>query len=145
MKKLLLIVGVAIVAYLGLARNHDVAISQSAGTGSQSEQTLARAFEDQKSNFQIEGRGIVTRVLADDVDGSRHQRFIIELDSGQTLLLTHNLDLARRIAAIREGDPISFNGEYEWNPEGGVIHWTHHDPDGQHTAGWIVHNGRKYQ
>ncbi len=82
---------------------------------------------------------------ADDVDGSRHQRFTIELESGQTLLVTHNIDLALRIAAIGEGDPISFNGEYEWNPEGGVIHWTHHDPDGQHTAGWIVHNGRKYQ
>jgi hypothetical protein len=33
----------------------------------------------------------------------------------------------------------------KWNPQGGVIHWTHHDPAGRHLSGWVKHNGRTYQ
>lgn len=160
MKRLLLVIVVAVAAYFGLVREGnlprhetaepgsptgDVSLEQPAGNGARSEQVLARAFEDHSSNIQVEGGGVVTRILPDDNDGSRHQRFIIELGSGQTLLMSHNIDLAPRIAALREGDRISFYGEYEWNPQGGVIHWTHRDPDGQHPGGWIEHNGRTYQ
>jgi hypothetical protein len=26
-----------------------------------------------------------------------------------------------------------------------VIHWTHHDQEGQHVSGWLKSNGRTYQ
>ena len=87
----------------------------------------------------------MVRVLADDNNGSRHQRFIVQLGSGQTLLVAHNIDIADRVAYLESGDHIEFNGEYEWNPKGGVIHWTHHDPQGRHQSGWIKHNGHTYQ
>lgn len=112
---------------------------------SDSDQRLARAFDQHESNLQIEGTGTVTQLLPDDNDESRHQRFIVELKSGQTLLIAHNIDLAPRIISLDVGDEVRFFGEYEWNPKGGSVHWTHHDPARHHTAGWIKHEGRVYQ
>ena len=106
---------------------------------------IGRAFASRASDVQVEGEGKVIRVLADDLDGSRHQRFIVQLASGQTLLITHNIDIAPRITGLKVGDSVSFNGEYVWNEKGGVIHWTHHDPQGRHLAGWVIHDGKTYK
>jgi hypothetical protein len=37
------------------------------------------------------------------------------------------------------------HGRYEWNERGGVIHWTHHDPEGSMPGGWIRCQGAVYQ
>jgi len=104
-----------------------------------------QVLEQWRSGQQVSGIGTVVRVLSDDNDGSRHQRFILELGSDKTLLVAHNIDLAPRIPSLSKGDTVAFYGEYETNPQGGVIHWTHHDPQGRHTAGWLEHEGRRYQ
>lgn len=109
------------------------------------DQVLAAAFENHRSNVQVQGSGHVAKVLADDNDGSRHQRFIVRLDSGQTVLVAHNIDLANRVASLDTGDRVEFYGEYEWNDKGGVVHWTHRDPQHSHVNGWIKHNGHTYQ
>jgi len=106
---------------------------------------IARAFASGASDIQVAGEGTVIRVLPDDLNGSRHQRFIVQLPSGQTLLMTHNIDIAPRIDRLEVGDSISFNGEYVWNEKGGIIHWTHHDPQGRHLGGSITHNGKTYR
>lgn len=106
---------------------------------------LERAYVDRLSNQQLEGEGTVIKLLPDDHHGSRHQRFIVRLSSGRTLLIAHNIDLAKRIDTLREGDTVRFYGEYEWNQKGGVMHWTHHDPQGRHPGGWIKHGGQTYQ
>ena len=106
---------------------------------------IARAFASGTSDIQVEGEGTVIRLLQDDLDGSRHQRFIVQLASGQTLLISHNIDVAPRIDTLNIGDAVRFYGEYVWNAKGGVIHWTHHDPRGKHVAGWVVHNGKTYK
>jgi len=106
---------------------------------------VAEAYANQASGLQLSGQGTVSRLLDDDYDGSRHQRFILRLDSGQTLLVAHNIDLAPRIDSLQVGDTVSFNGVYEWNDRGGVLHWTHHDPQGEHEPGWLRHRGRTYQ
>lgn len=98
-----------------------------------------------QSGQQVQGGGEVVHILPDGNDGSRHQRFIVRLDSGRTSLIAHNIDLAPRVASLRKGDKVFFNGEYEWNDKGGVIHWTHRDPRRQHQAGWIEHKGKRYQ
>lgn len=110
-----------------------------------SDEAIANAFANQISSLQVSGQGIVIKVLPDDNSGSRHQRFILKLTNGQTLLIAHNIDLAARVSGLSEGDSIAFNGQYEWNEKGGVLHWTHRDPNGSHPPGWLQHQGQTYQ
>lgn len=106
---------------------------------------VERAFNSRESGVQVGGEGVVTRILEDDLSGSRHQRFILQLSSGQTVLITHNIDVAPRVEGLQAGDSVTFYGVYEWNEKGGTVHWTHHDPQGKHVPGWLKHNGRTYQ
>ena len=106
---------------------------------------IAEAYANQASGVQVVGRRRGCRLLADDEEGGRHQRFILRLAFGPDLLVAHNIDLAPRIDSLQVGDTVSFNGVYEWNDRGGVIHWTHHDPQGEHEAGWLRHRGRTYE
>lgn len=117
----------------------------SLGEGKCDEARLVAAYRDHLSRVEVCGSGTVAKVLRDDTEGSRHQRFVVRLPSGQTLLVAHNLDLAPRIAGLRAGQMIEFAGEYEWNRQGGVLHWTHRDPAGRHPSGWIRYGGRQYR
>ena len=106
---------------------------------------IVEAYENHTSGKQVAGVGKVTRILSDDLKGSRHQRFILKLEGGHTLLISHNIDLAPRINSLKIGDEIEFYGVYEWNSKGGVVHWTHDDPKGRHINGWLKKNGKIYQ
>lgn len=143
MKKLLLMAMLILAAYFAVDRQEpNVGI---AAPPAPSTSRAAAGSAQWRSGQQVQGAGTVSRILSDDTEGSRHQRFILRLDSGQTLLVAHNIDLAPRVAGLREGDTVSFYGEYESNPQGGVIHWTHADPQGRHVAGWLEHRGRRYE
>jgi hypothetical protein len=106
---------------------------------------LNNAFEKQISHFQVNQTGRITKILRDDNHRPRHQRFVLQLDSNQKLLIAHNIDLAPKIENLKEGTSVSFYGEYEWNNKGGIVHWTHHDPKGLHPDGWLIYGDRKYE
>ena len=106
---------------------------------------IDKAYHSKQSDIQVVDVGKVIKVLEDDTKGSRHQRFLVKLPSNLTILIAHNIDLAPRVAILKAGDTIEFNGEYEWNNKGGVIHWTHHEPRKKHKDGWLKHNGVIYQ
>jgi hypothetical protein len=106
---------------------------------------LSNAYKNQQSDIQVKGSGTVLRVLPDDNNGSRHQKFILGLASKQTLLVAHNIDLAPRISNLKVGDKVEFYGEYEWTKKGGVMHWTHKDPRNKHAHGWLKHKGKVYE
>jgi len=145
LKKQVLAILSAVLVSASFAWGGTHAVAAPATADAKSDAVLGKAFRNRTSNLQVQGRGEVVKVLPDDHQGSRHQRFILRLRSGQTLLIAHNVDLAPRVANLRDRDTVAFYGEYEWNAKGGAIHWTHRDPDGRHVAGWLKHRGRTYQ
>lgn len=112
---------------------------------SQTRAQVSTGYQERHHQRQITDSGQVIKLLKDDNKGSRHQRFLLRLSNGQTLLVAHNIDLAPYLTQLKVGDTVSFAGEYIWNDKGGVLHWTHHDPKGRHPGGWLKHNGQLYQ
>ncbi|MEO8747181.1 MAG: DUF3465 domain-containing protein, partial [Rhodanobacter sp.] len=139
MKKLAALV--AAVAFALVAHHHYVATPVNA----RADRAVVETPVAESRPGEVSGTGTVIRVLPDDTEGSRHQRFILRLASGQTLLVAHNIDLAPRVSPLSVGDTVEYQGEYVWNEKGGVVHWTHHDPSGNHLAGWLKHNGQTFQ
>ena len=125
--------------------------SEMAGRTTHDAAAIHELFRAERSDVVVVVQGRVQRVLEDDTQGSRHQRFIVRVadpyDSVSdpvTLLVAHNIDLAPRVP-LESGDELLLRGEYEWNDRGGVLHWTHHDPDGDRPGGWIELDGERYR
>ena len=106
---------------------------------------IATAAAQHSKKSQVEGVGNVIKILPDDKDGTRHQKFILVTPDGLSVLVAHNIDIAGRVENLKRGDTVNFSGEYIWNEKGGVVHWTHHDPGGRHQSGWLKHKGVTYQ
>lgn len=86
----------------------------------------------------------VVKTLPDDEHPPRHQRFLVRVADLPTILVAHNVDLAPRVP-VDVGEEIEIRGEFEWNDKGGVLHWTHRDPQGRRDGGWIRKNGVAYE
>ncbi len=108
------------------------------------DQRLQTAFENHEENIQVHGKGNVIKLLADDTTGTKHQKFILKLSSGQTILISHNIDISTKIDILSLHDTVEFYGEYVWNEKGGLVHWTHRDPNGLHIDGYLKHDGVTY-
>lgn len=153
-KHVYIIVVIAALAY-GIATEQDfcvlepcVASAERSEPNASQEQTNAALFQAHKQHrhgVQVQGNGVVVRLLSDDLKGSRHQRFILNVGSNISVLVAHNIDIAPKINRLRVGDKVDFYGEYEWNNKGGVVHWTHRDLRGYHVAGWLRHAQKTYQ
>ena len=135
---------IAVVVVVTLVRDYLVRTGRTDAPAPTTVTTVEEAAARQMSDVMLDAAGVVQRTLADDNEGSRHQRFILALPSGHTVLVAHNIDLAARVP-LDQGDRVSIHGQYEWNERGGVLHWTHHDPDGRHEGGWIEHRGQRYE
>jgi hypothetical protein len=151
--RIVVVILVLIAAYLGINQQQQIPPKNESPITTSSEvvstvddhRKIQQAFQQQQNNVQVRASGVVKAILADDHEGSRHQKFILLLKNGLTVLVAHNIDLAPRIENLQKGDAVEFYGEYEYNPKGGVIHWTHHDPQRQHIDGWLKYQGRMYQ
>jgi hypothetical protein len=147
MKKVFLIAIIIVAVYASLTQPHQSPTShrEAPRTETSGDTSYDRIPNSGVNGNQLQGQGTVIKILPDDRDGSQHQKFILKLSSGKTLLVAHNIDIAPRIASLRVGDNVAFCGEYAENPRGGVIHWTHHDPSGHHPNGWLKHHNNTYQ
>lgn len=106
---------------------------------------IEQAYNNRQQSIQVMGTGDVVKILPDDLQGAKHQKFILKISKDLTILIAHNIDLAPRINSLKKGDEVTFNGEYEYNNKGGVVHWTHHDPRKKHPEGWLKHEGKTYK
>ena len=108
--------------------------------------SVQRDYAERRSQVEVTAQGVVTRVLADESGPSgTHQRFIIRLaGAAQTVLVDNNVTIGQR-APVAPGDDVIVHGEYVWNDQGGLIHFTHHDPAPAHEGGWIELRGMRYQ
>ena len=114
-------------------------------TSSMSAGAIPEAYATHRNVPQVQGSGVVVKLLKDDNKGLQHQKFLLKVSNNITILIAHNIDLAPRINDIYEGDVVQFKGEYIYTPKGGTVHWTHKDPRGNHQAGWLKHNGKTYE
>jgi hypothetical protein len=103
------------------------------------------AFERHADSVEVTASGAVDRLLSDqDGPSGPHERFIVRLpDVAMTVLVEHNLSIAPRVPVV-VGEHVDVHGEYVWNAQGGLLHFTHHDPDGSHEGGYIVYAGKRY-
>ncbi|MDI1308726.1 MAG: DUF3465 domain-containing protein [Methylotenera sp.] len=106
---------------------------------------IVEAYGAHRNLPQVQGSGVVVKLLKDDTNGLQHQKFLLKVSDNITILIAHNIDLAPRVDDIHEGDTVSFKGEYVYTPKGGTVHWTHKDPRGNHAAGWLEHKAKKYE
>jgi hypothetical protein len=129
-------------ALLGLVAAVLVACS---GAAQPDDAAIVQDFQNHRSQVEVTAEATVVQVLPDRVSASgMHEQFIIRLTSGDlTLLVEHNLSIAPR-APVAVGDHVIVHGEYIWNTQGGLIHFTHHDPEGRHEGGFIQDNGMTY-
>ena len=96
------------------------------------------------SGFMTEVSGNVTRILAAGTDRGGSQDFVIQLENGQSLLITHKSS-ARKKIPLAVGDRVTVRGEYAWSETGGTIKHTKRDLSSARRHGFIEHDGKRYQ
>lgn len=86
---------------------------------------------------------VVVKLLPDDRQGLPHQKFVVKVSSGAEVLIVSNLDLCQHID-LKIGQQVGVAGEFIWTNTGGLIHWTHRDPQHRRPDGYITANGQTY-
>jgi Protein of unknown function (DUF3465) len=101
------------------------------------------AYRYRQTGFMAEVDGTVARILMDDQEDQRNQKFTIRLTNGQMLLVIHDQEAAGRVP-VSVGDRVLVRGEYVWTETGGTLRYTQHDYSPRRLHGWIDHNGERY-
>jgi hypothetical protein len=115
------------------------------GSAQADDPAIVADFQNHRSNVEVTADGSVVRLLPDRTSSTgTHEQFIIKLTSQDlTVEIEHNISIAARVP-VAQGDHVIVHGEYVWTAKGGLIHFTHHDPQGTHEGGYIVDNGKTY-
>jgi hypothetical protein len=119
------------------------AASTAVPTSTPDDAAVVSDFQNHRSQLEVTADGTVIRLFADRASNSgTHEQFIIRLRGEElTVEIEHNITIGARVP-VALGDQVIVHGEYIWNAEGGLIHFTHHDPQGTHEGGYIIDNGK---
>ena len=109
-----------------------------------SQQGILEAQAEQLRKVEVELTAQVCRMLPTDEKGLRHQKFLIRLTNGTTVLVANDLTMGQMVPC-HPGDILDLKGEYIWTKRGGVLHWTHHSDTNEHPGGWIRLGSQTYQ
>jgi hypothetical protein len=138
------VLGTLTVGFLALLPLGCASQTQSLKLGSPSDGEVLEAQAEHARKHEVTVTAPVSKLLPDDTEGIPHERFLIRLSNGSTVLVAHDTARAPRVP-VQAGDTITIHGEYIWNEKGGVLHWTHHSDTPYHPGGWIELNGRHYE
>ncbi|MDE2483427.1 MAG: DUF3465 domain-containing protein [bacterium] len=104
-------------------------------------------YGTQRSGDEVIATGHVIDVLGERAGRSgEHEGYLVKLDGNCDLLVKveTNTTITGPIA-LRPKERVVVKGVYIYNPLGGLIHWTHHDPRGRHVGGYVTAGGTSYQ
>ena len=104
---------------------------------------LEEAHRYRQTGIMAEVDGTVARILMDDKEDQRNQKFTIRLTNGQMVLVIHDQEAAGRVP-VSFGDTVLVRGEYVWTETGGTLRHTQRDYSAQRLHGWIDHKGERY-
>lgn len=80
-----------IAAYLGLDfkqkqnTTNGSALPPSTNLVIDDQQKIMQAYQQQRSNIQVQAQGTIKAILPDDDQGSKHQKMILQLENGLTV------------------------------------------------------------
>jgi len=89
---------------------------------------------------------VVAELGTSNGPSGEHEGFLLRLTRQCDLMLRveTNVDITGPVP-LRPGETVIVKGQFEDDPTGGVIHWTHHDPEGRHVAGYVLAGGKYYE
>ena len=105
--------------------------------------TAETAFARKMHNVPLTAIGKVIKILPDDTDATPHQKFVLELHAGHTVLVANSLLRAYRVP-VKIGDRVEVHGTYVWNRYGGLVHNTHHYSDKECVGSYCEHHEDGY-
>ena len=103
--------------------------------------SVAAAYRDHRAILWLTVAARVAEVLPDSFGRYQHQRFLMRCPSGQQILIVNDVTVGQRVP-VKTGDRVAAHGEYIWNRQGGLIHFTHDSAGAE--QGWILRGDRVY-
>ncbi len=103
---------------------------------------LISVMHNQRINRpQVLVTGVISKIKAEDHSGSPHQKYDLKVSKDIELEIVTNLDFGRIPLVV--GKTVTVCGEY-LRAGGGMVHWTHFDPHGNHPDGFTILDGVLY-
>jgi len=101
------------------------------------------AFHRRRSGQWLTVSGTVKHGLSDAYGRYQHQRFILQCLNGMTILIVNDVGVGRRVPIANHAQ-VAVRGQYVWDRQGGLVHFTHHGNGGE-PGGWILYGFRLFQ